>query len=151
MPLFAEELTRTVLEVGWLWEDEDVYELTGPLPSLAIPATLQDALRARLDRLKSVQALAPLDATLGREFAYELLQAISPWDEGTWHWCVTDCPPAPGGRQRTLHARPGPRASVPHGPRSGCGLPRLCRVDPLVAGVSGASPGPPPRGLGVGT
>ena len=51
---------------------------------------------------------------------------------------------------RTLHARPAPCAGVPHGPRSGCCLPSLCRAGPLVAGVPGASPGPPPRGPGVG-
>src|SRR5919204_6071914 len=38
---------------------------------------------ARLDRLATVKALAQLGATLGREFSYELLQAISPWDEDT--------------------------------------------------------------------
>ena len=65
-------------------------------------------------------------------------------------WRVACCPPAPGGRHRTLHARPAPCAGVPHGPRSGCWLPSLCRSDPLVAGVPGASPGPPPRGPGVG-
>src|SRR5262249_17389878 len=41
VPLFAEELTKTVLESGLLREYEDHYELTGPLPALAIPATLQ--------------------------------------------------------------------------------------------------------------
>jgi predicted ATPase len=38
---------------------------------------------ARLDRLATVKALAQLGATLGREFSYELLQAVSIWDEGT--------------------------------------------------------------------
>src|SRR5262249_17863589 len=46
-------------------------------------ATLHDSLMARLDRLATVKGLAQLGATLGREFAYELLQAVSPWDEGT--------------------------------------------------------------------
>src|SRR5262249_36151782 len=50
---------------------------------LAIPTTLHDSLMARLDRLATVKGLAQLGATLGREFAYELLQAVSPWDEGT--------------------------------------------------------------------
>jgi hypothetical protein len=50
---------------------------------LAIPTTLHDSLMARLDRLAAVKGLAQLGATLGREFAYELLQAVSPWDEGT--------------------------------------------------------------------
>ena len=38
---------------------------------------------ARLDRLATVKGLAQLAATLGREFNYALLQAVSPWDEGT--------------------------------------------------------------------
>ena len=373
VPLFVEELTKMVLESGLLQEREDRYELTSPLPPLAIPTTLHDSLMARLDRLATVKSLAQLGATLGREFSYELLQAVSPWDEGTlrhglqqlveaeflyqqglppqatylfkhaliqdtayqsllrstrqqyhqqiaqvleaqfpasvetqpelvaqhytaagcaeqavpywyragqhasdrsanleaishfttgiellktlpetpehtqhaltlyiglgaalqvtkgqaapevehayiqaralcqqvgetpqlvpvllglyrfylvqsqlhtareigetllrlarhdddpalvvlahyalgatWLWlaCVAGCPPAPGGRDHTLHARPEPCAGVPHGPRSRCGLPSLCRVDPLVTGVPGSSPGPPPRGPGVGT
>jgi TOMM system kinase/cyclase fusion protein len=83
VPLFVEELTKMVLESGLLQEREEHYELTGPLPPLAIPATLHDSLMARLDRLATVKGLAQLGATLGREFAYELLQAVSPWDEAT--------------------------------------------------------------------
>src|SRR5262249_30130429 len=83
VPLFVEELTKMVLESGLLQEREDRYELTGPLPPLAIPTTLYDSLMARLDRLAAVKALAQLGATLGREFSYELLQAVSPWDEKT--------------------------------------------------------------------
>ena len=83
VPLFVEELTKMVLESGLLQEREEGYELTGPLPPLAIPTTLHDSLMARLDRLATVKSLVQLGATLGREFAYELLQAISPWDEAT--------------------------------------------------------------------
>jgi predicted ATPase len=83
VPLFVEELTKTVLESGLLREDEERYELTGPLPPLAIPATLHDSLMARLDRLAAVKAIAQLGATLGREFSYELLHAVAPWDEDT--------------------------------------------------------------------
>ena len=83
VPLFVEELTKMVLESGLLQEREERYELTGPLPPLAIPTTLHDSLMARLDRLAAVKALAQLGATLGREFSYALLQAVSPWDEGT--------------------------------------------------------------------
>jgi predicted ATPase/class 3 adenylate cyclase len=83
VPLFVEELTKMVLESGLLQAREDRYELAGPLPPLAIPTTLHDSLMARLDRLATVKALAQLGATLGREFSYELLQAVSPWDEGT--------------------------------------------------------------------
>jgi predicted ATPase len=83
VPLFVEELTKMVLESGLLQEREEHYALTGPLPPLAIPATLHDSLMARLDRLATVKSLAQLGATLGREFSYDLLQAVSPWDEGT--------------------------------------------------------------------
>jgi class 3 adenylate cyclase len=83
VPLFVEELTKMVLESGLLQEREERYALLGPLPPLAIPATLHDSLMARLDRLTTVKALAQLGATLGREFSYALLQAVSPWDEGT--------------------------------------------------------------------
>jgi predicted ATPase len=83
VPLFVEELTKMVLESGLLQEREECYELTSPLPPLAIPSTLHDSLMARLDRLTTVKAMAQLGATLGREFSYALLQAVAPWDEGT--------------------------------------------------------------------
>ena len=86
VPLFVEELTKMVLESGLLQERDDRYDLTGPLPPLAIPTTLHDSLMARLDRLAAVKGLAQLGATLGREFAYALLQAVSPWDERTLRW-----------------------------------------------------------------
>ena len=45
-----------VLESGLLQEREERYELTGPLPPLAIPTTLHDSLMARLDRLATVKS-----------------------------------------------------------------------------------------------
>jgi class 3 adenylate cyclase len=83
VPLFVEELTKMVLESGLLQKRDDRYELTGPLPPLAIPTTLHDSLMARLDRLATVREIAQLGATLGREFTYELLQAVWPLDEET--------------------------------------------------------------------
>ena len=56
VPLFLEELTKTVLEAGWLADVGDRYELTRPLPTLDVPATLQDSLMARLDRLAASNA-----------------------------------------------------------------------------------------------
>jgi predicted ATPase len=82
VPLFVEELTKMVLESGLLQERDERYALTGPLHPLAIPATLHDSLMARLDRLAAVKALAQFGATLGREFSYALLRAVTPWDEG---------------------------------------------------------------------
>jgi class 3 adenylate cyclase len=83
VPLFVEELTKIVLESGLVRETNEHYELSGPLPPLAIPSTLQDSLMARLDRLASVREVAQLGAILGREFSYEVLCAVSPVDEHT--------------------------------------------------------------------
>ena len=81
VPLFVEELTKMVIESGLVRERENAYELTGPLPPLAIPSTLQDSLMARLDRLSNAREVAQLSAALGREFSHDLLRAISPMDE----------------------------------------------------------------------
>jgi tetratricopeptide (TPR) repeat protein len=81
VPLFVEEMTKLVLESGLLREHEDHYGLTGRLPPLAVPPTLQDALMARLDQLASAKVVAQLGATIGREFTYELLRAVSPMDD----------------------------------------------------------------------
>jgi predicted ATPase len=75
VPLFVEELVKMILESGLVREEADRYGLTGPLPPLAIPATLQDSLMARLDRLTTARTVAQLGAVLGREFAYELIRA----------------------------------------------------------------------------
>ncbi|MGH8064441.1 MAG: adenylate/guanylate cyclase domain-containing protein [Candidatus Entotheonellia bacterium] len=83
VPLFIEELVKMILESGLMREEADRYVLTGPLPPLAIPATLQDSLMARLDRLATARVVAQLGAVLGREFAYELIRAVAPMDEAT--------------------------------------------------------------------
>jgi class 3 adenylate cyclase/predicted ATPase/ABC-type transport system involved in cytochrome c biogenesis ATPase subunit len=80
-PLFVEELTKAVLEAGILIEDADGYRLDGPLPPLAIPATLHDSLMARLDRLAAVREIAQIGAAIGREFSYFLLRALVGRDE----------------------------------------------------------------------
>lgn len=59
VPLFVEELTKTLLESGLLQEASGGrYMLTGSLPTLAIPATLHDSLIARLDRLGTAKETA---------------------------------------------------------------------------------------------
>jgi class 3 adenylate cyclase len=78
VPLFMEELTKTVLESGLLREENGVYVLASALTPLAIPSTLQDSLMARLDRLASVKETAQIGAAIGREFSYRLLEAVSP-------------------------------------------------------------------------
>ena len=77
VPLFIEEVTKAVLESGFLRKAGERYELTGPLPAVAVPATLHDSLMARLDRLTTVKAVAQIASVIGREFSYELLSAIA--------------------------------------------------------------------------
>jgi class 3 adenylate cyclase/predicted ATPase len=83
VPLFVEELTKSVLESGVLREEADRYVLDRALPPFAIPMSLHDSLMARLDRLASVRAVAQTGAAIGREFSYALLSAVCrlPTDE----------------------------------------------------------------------
>lgn len=83
VPLFVEELTKSVLESGLLRGAGDHLELIGPLQELAIPATLHDSLLARLDHLAPMKELAQIGAAIGRDFSFELLAAVAPYDEGT--------------------------------------------------------------------
>ncbi|MBE9508851.1 MAG: AAA family ATPase, partial [Chloroflexi bacterium] len=81
VPLYVEELTKMLLESDLLREEADHYALAGALSGVAIPATLQDSLMARLDRLPMVREVAQLGAVLGREFAYEMLRALAAVEE----------------------------------------------------------------------
>jgi class 3 adenylate cyclase/predicted ATPase len=83
VPLFVEELTKSFLEADILQEEADHYRLSGLFEEVGIPATLKDSLMARLDRLPKVREVAQLAAVLGREFAYEKLQALVGVDEET--------------------------------------------------------------------
>ena len=157
VPLFVEELTKMVLESGLLREEADHYELTGPLPPLAIPATLQDSLMARLDRLATVKEVAQLGAVLGREFAYDLLQAVSPLDETTLqrglaqlveaellyqrglppagHLYLQACPD-PGRRLSVAAQEHAAAVSPAHCPGAGGAVSRDCRDAARTAGAS---------------
>ena len=77
VPLFVEELTKSVLETGLLKERDDHYVLSHPLPPMAIPTTLHASLMARLDRLAPVREVAQIGAVVGREFSYELLNTVA--------------------------------------------------------------------------
>jgi class 3 adenylate cyclase/predicted ATPase len=77
VPLFIEELTKSVLESGLLREEEGRYVLDGPLPALAIPTSLHGSLMARLDRLASVRQVAQIGAAFGRWFRYTSLRAVA--------------------------------------------------------------------------
>src|SRR6202040_4488016 len=66
VPLFVEELTKSVLESGLLREENGAYVLASALAPLAIPATLHDSLTARLDRLSPIKEIAQNASAIGR-------------------------------------------------------------------------------------
>jgi DNA-binding winged helix-turn-helix (wHTH) protein/tetratricopeptide (TPR) repeat protein len=76
VPLFLEELTKTVVESGLLRDADDRYEIAAPLSPTAIPATLHDSLMARLDHV-TARAVAQTAACIGRDFDRSLLTAVS--------------------------------------------------------------------------
>jgi class 3 adenylate cyclase/tetratricopeptide (TPR) repeat protein len=78
VPLFVEELTRSILESGELTKAGDRYEYAGSSRAVTIPATLRDSLMARLDRVMPVKEVAQIGAAIGREFSYELIAAVAP-------------------------------------------------------------------------
>jgi class 3 adenylate cyclase len=78
VPLFVEELTKSILESGELREAGDRYKYGGSARTVTIPATLRDSLMARLDRLMPVKEIAQIGAAIGREFSYELIAAVAP-------------------------------------------------------------------------
>ncbi|MBX9777790.1 MAG: AAA family ATPase [Xanthobacteraceae bacterium] len=82
IPLFVEELTKTILESGLIAETDGAYRLSGALPEVAVPATLQDSLMARLDRAASIGEIAQVGACIGRQFSRELLAAVLALDDG---------------------------------------------------------------------
>ncbi len=83
VPLFIEELAKTILESGELRETDEAYELTGPISRMTIPATLHDSLMARIDRLEPIKKVAQMAACIGRHFDRAALIKVSRLDDET--------------------------------------------------------------------
>jgi len=77
VPLFVEEITKTVLEAGYVIETETGYVPASDKIDLGIPATIQDALTARLDKFSPVKSVAQIGACIGRDFSYDMLNSIA--------------------------------------------------------------------------
>ena len=77
VPLFVEELTKSVLESGLLTEAGEQYSLQNPELPLEIPVSLRESLLARLDRLSPVKSIIEIGACIGREFSFDLLVRVS--------------------------------------------------------------------------
>ena len=76
IPLFIEELTKTLLDSEQLNETDEGYKFAGPALDVEIPATLKDSLMARLDRLAEAKSVAQIGAAIGRDFPYALLAEV---------------------------------------------------------------------------
>ncbi|MEM7036784.1 MAG: TOMM system kinase/cyclase fusion protein, partial [Bacteroidota bacterium] len=83
IPLYLEELTRMLVEEGYLTDQDGTYQFAAETDIQAIPPTLQDLLNARLDRLGLAKETAQIAGTIGREFGYELLVRSSLRDEAS--------------------------------------------------------------------
>jgi class 3 adenylate cyclase len=81
VPLYVEELTKAILGSGVLEARGEAYVLTVALAQLHIPETLQDSLMARLDRAPRLREVAQLGSVLGREFAYDMISALTGIEE----------------------------------------------------------------------
>jgi class 3 adenylate cyclase/predicted ATPase len=77
VPLFVEELTKSVLESGLLRDEGSRYVLDRALSPFAIPTSLHASLMARLDRMTPVRHVAQIGAAIGRKFSYALLRTVS--------------------------------------------------------------------------
>ena len=76
IPLFAEEITKAVIEAGG---EGALERAVGSIPSssVAVPASLHASLMARLDRLGAAKEVAQIAAVIGREFSHSLLTAVA--------------------------------------------------------------------------
>ncbi len=90
IPLFLEQLTKLIIELNVVIDQGDRYGVAGPLSALAVPATLHDLLMARLDRLSATKETAQIGSVIGRQFQYELLRAVFPWDESALHQALAE-------------------------------------------------------------
>jgi tetratricopeptide (TPR) repeat protein len=77
VPLFIEELTKSVVESGIVTDAGDRYAVVAPVTPLAIPTSLHASLLSRLDRLAPTREIAQIGAALGRSFSHELISAVA--------------------------------------------------------------------------
>jgi DNA-binding SARP family transcriptional activator/tetratricopeptide (TPR) repeat protein len=77
VPLFVEELVKTVFESGVSVAGGEPSKPDVPLWRPTIPASLRDSLMARLDQLASAKEIAQTGAVIGREFSQKLLASVA--------------------------------------------------------------------------
>jgi len=76
-PFFTEEITRALLEGGYLERDDDRHRLTRPVEEITIPGTVQEVIAARLDRLDpDAKRVVQVSAVMGRQFSRDQLKQM---------------------------------------------------------------------------
>ncbi len=83
VPLFIEEMTKAIIESGYLTNRDTGGVSQEQRLGAMIPETLQDSLMSRLDRLESAKVVAQYASVIGRQFSYALLEALLPLDAVT--------------------------------------------------------------------
>lgn len=81
VPLFVEELTKSVLDSRQLELDVTTADDNKTIEALNIPETLNDLLMSRLDKSPYIKGIAQIGAAIGRDFPYRLLASLAPHEE----------------------------------------------------------------------
>jgi predicted ATPase len=122
VPLFAEELTKAVLDLR-------------SLGASAVPLTLQDSLMARLDRLGAAKDIAQIASVIGRQFSFALLKPVADASDSDLRSALAglresglifeaESDPCPGSGLRKSFARPASIAAPGNRPPSGISIGR---------------------------
>ena len=76
-PFFIEEITRGILEGGYVARENGHHRLTRPLEEIRIPGTVREVIAARLDRLPAdAKRVLQVAAVFGRQFSREQLAQL---------------------------------------------------------------------------
>jgi class 3 adenylate cyclase/tetratricopeptide (TPR) repeat protein len=77
-PFFVEEIIKSLQDLGAICQTEDQAVLTVPFDEVVIPATIQDVIMARIDRLaEAPKRTLQLASVIGREFTRRLLDRLA--------------------------------------------------------------------------
>src|SRR5207253_447143 len=78
VPLFIEEVIKTLLDLGLLRREGDGYRVVEGVGALSVPDTIQGIIMARLDRLgEDGKRTVQLASVIGRRFLQRLLERIA--------------------------------------------------------------------------
>jgi len=78
VPLFIEELIRSLKDLKIIERKDDRYHLAKDIKEVTIPATVQDVIMARVDSLpEGIKSLLQTVSVVGRESSYDLIKRLT--------------------------------------------------------------------------